>query len=46
MIANLERQFKQIQTTIYSSFSQLESSNEIDISEDAWKRPEGDGQSI
>ena len=43
MIANLERQFKQMQTTIYSSFSQLESSKKVDISKDSWKRPEGGG---
>ena len=43
MIGNLEKQFKTIQETIYSSFNQLENFNEVNISNDSWKRPEGGG---
>ena len=43
MINNLEKKFKAIQSTIYSSFQNLEDSNTVDISNDSWTRPEGGG---
>ena len=43
MINSLEKKFKAIQSTIYSSFQNLEDSNTVDISNDSWTRPEGGG---
>ncbi len=41
MIVKLEKHFKDIQSTIYNSFEELETSNKVTISKDSWKRPEG-----
>ena len=41
MIVKLEKHFKNIQSTIYNSFEELETSNKVNISKDSWKRPEG-----
>ena len=41
MNVKLENHFKNIQSTIYNSFEELETSNTVNISKDSWKRPEG-----
>ena len=47
MIVKLEKHFKNIQSTIYNSFEELETSNTVNISKDSWKRPEGgEGKTI
>ena len=41
MIVKLEKHFKDIQSSIYNSVEELETSNKVNISKDSWKRPEG-----
>ena len=41
MTVVLEKQFKDIQSTIYNNFKELETSKKANISKDSWKRPEG-----
>ena len=43
MIHDLEKKFKDIQSYIHKKFSDFEDSNDIDVSRDEWKRPEGGG---
>ena len=43
MIKNLEPNFKNIHTKIKNSFAELEEKNNVNISDDVWKRPEGGG---
>ena len=43
MIHDLEIKFKDIQSYIHKKFSDFEDSNDIDVSRDEWKRPEGGG---
>ncbi len=41
MTVVLEKHFKDIQSTIYNNFKELETSKKANISKDSWKRPEG-----
>ena len=41
MTDKLNKHFKDIQSSIYKNFKELETSNTVNISKDSWKRPEG-----
>ena len=41
MTDKLDKHFKDIQSSIYKNFKELETSNTVNISKDSWKRPEG-----
>jgi len=43
MTDKLDKHFKDIQSSIYKNFKELETSKKINISKDSWNRPEGGG---